>query len=77
MQEDKVNLFGVHPWLILLILDAHGMRYVPLSQGVYDYLGLTLLMLDACGMHNIFLSQGTSVHNQTAPLESWFFILIN
>ena len=67
MQEDKVNLFGVHPWLILLILDAHGMRYVPLSQGVYDYLGLTLLMLDACGMHNIFLSQGACVHNQTAP----------
>ena len=42
------------------------MRYVPLSQGVCDYLGLTLLMLDACGMHNIFLSQGACVHNQIA-----------
>ena len=41
-----------------------------LWHGVCDYLGLTLLMLDACGMHNIFLSQCTSVHNQTAPLES-------
>ena len=39
------------------------MRYVPLSQGVYDYLGLTLLMLDACGMQNIFLSQGPGSRN--------------